>query len=107
MDDFSLKLMYLSELAGIQPSLGSETFPVDPSSSRLNTGSVVSLVSGVKVTGESGVQTSDGCDGAAVRSRSQSIPISEDMELDKTQIFLFFISPLCFGSGRRFVISKK
>lgn len=67
VDDCNLKLMYLTELAGIQPSLGSETFHVDPSSPRSSSRSAVSLV---RVTGESGIQTSESCDGAVVRSRS-------------------------------------
>lgn len=64
VDDCNLKLMYLTELAGIQPSLGSETFHVDPFSSRLNAQSAVSLV---RVTGEFGIQTSESCEGAVVR----------------------------------------
>uniref|UniRef100_H3CXH8 Tyrosine-protein kinase n=2 Tax=Tetraodon nigroviridis TaxID=99883 RepID=H3CXH8_TETNG len=60
VDDCNLKLMYLTALAGIQPSLGSETFHVDPSSSCLNSRSAVSLV---QVTGEIGIQTSEGCEG--------------------------------------------
>lgn len=67
VDDCNLKLMYLTELAGIQPSLGSETFHVAPSSSRSDSCPAVSLV---QVTGESGIQTSESCDGAVVRSRS-------------------------------------
>lgn len=66
VDDCNLKLMYLTELAGIQPSLGSETFHVDPSSSRSNSQSSVSLV---QVTGEFGIQTSESCEGTVVRSR--------------------------------------
>lgn len=91
VDDFNLKLMYLTELAGIQPSLGSETFPVDPSSSRLNNCSVVSLV---KVTGESGVQTSEGCDGAAVRSRSKVSPFLKRWSWTKHKSF-YFLYLLC------------
>lgn len=67
LDECNVKLMYLSELTGIQPSLGSETFHVDPSSSCSNSQASVSLV---RVTGEFGIQTCEGCDGAVVSSRS-------------------------------------
>lgn len=67
VDDCNLKLMYLTELAGIQPSLGSETFHVEPSSYRSNSQSAVSLV---QVTGEFGIQTSESNEEAVVRSRS-------------------------------------
>ncbi|TWW58077.1 Tyrosine-protein kinase JAK2 [Takifugu flavidus] len=60
VDDCNLKLIYLTELAGIQPSLGSETFHVDPSSPHSSSRSAVSLV---RVTGEFGIQTSESCDG--------------------------------------------
>lgn len=67
VDDCNLKLMYLTELAGIHPSLGSEIFIVDPSSSCSNKRLPVSLV---QVTGEFGIQTSESCEGAVVRSGS-------------------------------------
>lgn len=67
VEDCNLKLMYLTELAGILPSLGNEIFNVDPSSSHSNKRSPVSLV---QVTGEFGIQTSESCEGAVVRSRS-------------------------------------
>ncbi|XP_040895348.1 tyrosine-protein kinase JAK2 [Toxotes jaculatrix] len=56
VDECSLKLKYLIELAGIEPSLGSETFKVDPSASRSN-----SAFSLMRVTGETGIQTSASC----------------------------------------------
>ncbi|XP_068176062.1 tyrosine-protein kinase JAK2 isoform X3 [Antennarius striatus] len=59
VDECSLKLKYLIELAGIEPSLGSETFPVNPSCSQ-------STFFFLRVTGETGIQTSGSCnpDGA-------------------------------------------
>uniref|UniRef100_A0AAQ4QLF3 Tyrosine-protein kinase n=1 Tax=Gasterosteus aculeatus aculeatus TaxID=481459 RepID=A0AAQ4QLF3_GASAC len=53
IDECSLKLKYLIELAGIVPSLGSETFQVNPSSSQSQ-----STFSLVKVTWERGIETS-------------------------------------------------
>lgn len=65
VDVCSLKLKYLIELAGIQPSLGSETFHVNCFSSYSNT--TFSLVC---VNGETGIQTSEGSpDGTMVRKR--------------------------------------
>uniref|UniRef100_A0A8D3DD56 Tyrosine-protein kinase n=1 Tax=Scophthalmus maximus TaxID=52904 RepID=A0A8D3DD56_SCOMX len=57
VDECSLKLKYLVELAGIEPSLGSETFKVDPSASH----SIHSTFSLMRVTGESGIQTGRSC----------------------------------------------
>ncbi|XP_034386482.1 tyrosine-protein kinase JAK2 isoform X2 [Cyclopterus lumpus] len=57
VDECSLKLKYLIELAAIVPSLGSETFQVNPSSSHSQ-----STFSLVKVTWESGIETSGSCD---------------------------------------------
>ncbi|XP_044056522.1 tyrosine-protein kinase JAK2 isoform X2 [Siniperca chuatsi] len=57
VDECSLKLKYLIELAGIEPSLGSETFQVNPSSSHSK-----SSFSLVRVTGETGIQTNGSCD---------------------------------------------
>ncbi|XP_053178759.1 tyrosine-protein kinase JAK2 [Scomber japonicus] len=61
VDEYSLKLKYLIELAGIEPSLGCETFQVNPSSSNS-----ISSFTLVRVTGETGIQTSGSChpDGA-------------------------------------------
>uniref|UniRef100_A0A4W6CM24 Tyrosine-protein kinase n=1 Tax=Lates calcarifer TaxID=8187 RepID=A0A4W6CM24_LATCA len=56
VDECSLKLKYLIELSGIEPSLGSETFAVDPSASHSK-----SAFSLIKVTGETGIQTSGSC----------------------------------------------
>ncbi|TMS20677.1 Tyrosine-protein kinase JAK2 [Larimichthys crocea] len=53
VDECSLKLMYLIELAGIEPSLGSEIFKVNGSPSHSNP-----TFSLVRVTGETGIQTS-------------------------------------------------
>lgn len=53
IDECSLKLKYLIELAGIVPSLGSETFQVNPSPSQSQ-----STFSLVKVTWERGIETS-------------------------------------------------
>ncbi|XP_070817587.1 tyrosine-protein kinase JAK2 isoform X1 [Chaetodon trifascialis] len=53
VDECSLKLKYLMELAGIEPSLGSETFQVNRSSSHSE-----SAFSLVRVTGRTGIQTS-------------------------------------------------
>lgn len=51
VDECSLKLKYLIELAGIEPSLGTETFRVTHSSSNTTKDSLV------RVTGETGIQT--------------------------------------------------
>nr|XP_015826305.2 tyrosine-protein kinase JAK2 [Nothobranchius furzeri] len=56
VDEYNLKLKYLIELSGIEPSLDSETFHVNRSSSYLN-----ATISLVRVTGETGIQTSGGC----------------------------------------------
>ncbi|KAG7513365.1 tyrosine-protein kinase JAK3 [Solea senegalensis] len=56
VDECSLKLKYLTEMAGIEPSLGSETFKVDPSASHSK-----SAFGLIRVTGETGIQTSGGC----------------------------------------------
>ncbi|KAM9358551.1 tyrosine-protein kinase JAK2 [Symphorus nematophorus] len=56
VDECSLKLKYLIELAGIEPSLGSETFKVNPTSSHSN-----STFSLLRVTGITGIQTSGSC----------------------------------------------
>lgn len=56
VDECSLKLKYLIELAGIVPSLGRETFQVDPSS--VQSKLTFSLI---QVTGETGIQTSGSC----------------------------------------------
>ncbi|XP_078114868.1 tyrosine-protein kinase JAK2 [Sander vitreus] len=53
VDEYSLKIKYLIELAAIEPSLGSETFQVNPSSSHSK-----STFSLVRVTGETGIETS-------------------------------------------------
>ncbi|XP_035033038.1 tyrosine-protein kinase JAK2 [Hippoglossus stenolepis] len=53
VDACSLKVKYLIELACIEPSLGSETFKVGPAASQEK-----SPFSLVRVTGESGIQTS-------------------------------------------------
>lgn len=65
VDECTLKLKYLIELCGIEPSLGSETFQVNPSSSHST-----SDVSLVRVAGETGIQTSESChpSGALVRA---------------------------------------
>lgn len=64
VDEYSLKLKYLIELSGIEPTLGSETYHVNCSSDPLK-----SAFSLVRVTGENGIQTSKGChtDDALVR----------------------------------------
>uniref|UniRef100_A0A7N6BWS5 Tyrosine-protein kinase n=1 Tax=Anabas testudineus TaxID=64144 RepID=A0A7N6BWS5_ANATE len=61
VDECSLKVKYLIELAGIVPSLGSEIFQVNPSASQSN-----STFTLMRVTGETGIQTSGTChpDGA-------------------------------------------
>uniref|UniRef100_A0A7N8WYH3 non-specific protein-tyrosine kinase n=1 Tax=Mastacembelus armatus TaxID=205130 RepID=A0A7N8WYH3_9TELE len=51
VDECSLKVKYLIELAGIEPSLGSEAFPADSSGSH-------SKSTLIRVTGETGIQTS-------------------------------------------------
>ncbi|XP_070765433.1 tyrosine-protein kinase JAK2 [Enoplosus armatus] len=56
VDECSLKLKYLIELAGIEPSLGTETFKVNPSSSHSK-----STFSLVWVSGETGIQTNGSC----------------------------------------------
>lgn len=67
VDEYSLKLKYMIELAGIEPSLGCEIFHVNPSSSNL-----ISSFTLVRVTGETGIQTNGGSqpDGALVRTKS-------------------------------------
>ncbi|XP_074524885.1 tyrosine-protein kinase JAK2 isoform X2 [Halichoeres trimaculatus] len=56
VDECSLKLKYLIELASIKPSLGTETFKVSPSFSHSNSSFCL-----VRVMGESGIQTSASC----------------------------------------------
>ncbi|CAJ1060820.1 tyrosine-protein kinase JAK2 isoform X1 [Xyrichtys novacula] len=56
VDECSLKLKYLIELAGIEPSLGSETYRVNPSFSRTKSSFCL-----VRVTGENGIQTAESC----------------------------------------------
>lgn len=67
VDECSLKLKYLIELAGIVPSLGSESFQVDFSASQSK-----STFTLIRVTGETGIQTSGSCnpDSSLVRTRS-------------------------------------
>lgn len=65
VDERSLKLKYLIVLTGIEPSLGSETFQVIPSSSHSKL--VFSLV---RVTWETGIQTSESCHPDAARVRT-------------------------------------
>lgn len=67
MDECSLKVKYLIELAGIVPSLGSESFKVEPPASQSKSPFIF-----MRVTGETGIQTSGGCppDGAMVRTIS-------------------------------------
>ncbi|XP_014836009.1 PREDICTED: tyrosine-protein kinase JAK3 isoform X2 [Poecilia mexicana] len=52
VDEYSLKLKYLIELAGIEPSLGSETFRVNRSSSHAEATFTL-----LRVCGETGIQT--------------------------------------------------
>nr|XP_046248263.1 tyrosine-protein kinase JAK2 [Scatophagus argus]XP_046248264.1 tyrosine-protein kinase JAK2 [Scatophagus argus] len=61
VDECSLKLKYLIELAGIVPTLGSEIFQVNPSSSHSN-----SAFSLLRVAGVTGIQIAESCqaDGA-------------------------------------------
>ncbi|KAM3619642.1 uncharacterized protein V6R79_011176 [Siganus canaliculatus] len=54
VDECSLKVKYLIELAAIEPSLGSETFHVNPSSTHSE-----STFSLIRVTGINGIETSD------------------------------------------------
>nr|XP_033936237.1 tyrosine-protein kinase JAK2 isoform X2 [Pseudochaenichthys georgianus] len=56
IDESSLKLKYLIELAGIEPSLGSETFQVNSSPSHSTSAFCL-----VRVTGETGIETSRSC----------------------------------------------
>uniref|UniRef100_UPI0037E8A0C1 tyrosine-protein kinase JAK2 n=1 Tax=Semicossyphus pulcher TaxID=241346 RepID=UPI0037E8A0C1 len=56
VDECSLKLKYLIELADIEPSLGSETFQINSSFSNSKSNSSL-----VRVTGESGIETSGSC----------------------------------------------
>ncbi|KAK5907108.1 hypothetical protein CesoFtcFv8_004991 [Champsocephalus esox] len=56
IDESSLKLKYLIELAGIEPSLGSETFQVNSSPSHSTSAFCL-----VRVTGETGIETSRTC----------------------------------------------
>ncbi|KAF6725134.1 Tyrosine-protein kinase JAK2 [Oryzias melastigma] len=57
VDECSLKIKYLIELAGIEPSMGSETFHVSHSSSHSTPAFTL-----VRVRGETGIQTSGGAD---------------------------------------------
>lgn len=63
VDEYSLKLKYLIELTGIIPTLGSETYHVNPSIDHLK-----SAFSFLRVNGETGIQTSNSShtDGALV-----------------------------------------
>nr|XP_033936625.1 tyrosine-protein kinase JAK2-like isoform X1 [Pseudochaenichthys georgianus]XP_033936626.1 tyrosine-protein kinase JAK2-like isoform X1 [Pseudochaenichthys georgianus] len=56
IDESSLKLKYLIELASIEPSLGSETFQVNSSPSHSTSAFCL-----VRVTGETGIETSRSC----------------------------------------------
>ncbi|KAM9384168.1 tyrosine-protein kinase JAK2 [Pholidichthys leucotaenia] len=56
IDECSLKLKYLIELAGIEPSLGTETFQVSHTSTHSKM-----MFSVVRVSGEEGIQTSGSC----------------------------------------------
>ncbi|KAJ3599030.1 hypothetical protein NHX12_032993 [Muraenolepis orangiensis] len=55
VDEYSLKLKYLMELGAIEPSLGSETYTVNPSVSHQTTNTPFTLM---RVSGEAGIQTS-------------------------------------------------
>lgn len=57
VDECSLKLKYLIELANIEPSLGKEIFKVNPSSSESK-----SSFTRLQVTGEAGIQTDGSSD---------------------------------------------
>ncbi|KAF7646756.1 hypothetical protein LDENG_00182860 [Lucifuga dentata] len=57
VDESSLKLKYLIELTAIEPSLGSETFQVNDLASQTTNKSIFSVV---RVSGDSGIQTSGG-----------------------------------------------
>lgn len=63
VDEYSLKLKYLIELTGINPTMGSETYQVNHSTEHLQ-----STFTHVRVNGETGIQTSSGShtDGAQV-----------------------------------------
>ena len=63
VDECSLKLKYLMELAAIEPSLGSETYAV-------NRSGPASSHTSLRVTGEAGIQTNGNQDpdGTPVRS---------------------------------------
>ncbi len=67
VDVCSLKIKYLLELGDIEPSLGSETFKVIPSSSHSK-----SAVSLLRVTGGTGIQTSGSCDSDSTLVRTGS-----------------------------------
>lgn len=64
VDEYSLKLKYLTELTGIIPTLGSETYQVNHSAEHAK-----SAPTHVRVNGETGIQTCTGshADGAQVR----------------------------------------
>lgn len=62
VDECSLKLKYLIELSGIEPSVGTETFQVNHSSSHPK-----SDFSLVRVTGETGIQTAGSINNSQVR----------------------------------------
>uniref|UniRef100_A0AAX7UQF0 Tyrosine-protein kinase n=1 Tax=Astatotilapia calliptera TaxID=8154 RepID=A0AAX7UQF0_ASTCA len=64
VDECSLKLKYLIELSGIEPSVGTETFQVNHSSSHPK-----SDFSLVRVTGETGIQTAGSINNSQVLSR--------------------------------------
>lgn len=70
VDECSLKLKYLTELAGIVPSLGSEIFKVDPLASHSK-----SSFSLIRVTGETGIQTggSDEPESSMVRKKMKLV----------------------------------
>ncbi|XP_061680905.1 tyrosine-protein kinase JAK2 isoform X2 [Syngnathoides biaculeatus] len=56
VDECCLKLKYLVEMAGIVPTLGSEVYHISAGSSNSN-----GMFTYVKVTGETGIQTSGSC----------------------------------------------
>lgn len=71
VDEYSLKLKYLTELTRIIPTLGSETYQVNHSTEHLTN---------VRVNGETGIQTCSGShtDGAQVRKLHSGASVPSD-----------------------------
>ncbi|XP_067085736.1 tyrosine-protein kinase JAK2 [Osmerus mordax] len=85
VDASSLKLKYLIELAGLEPSLWTETFIVTGSTTQMQSqGSTFSLL---LVSGEGGIQTSDGHTTAGVPEWKTFCDFQEIIDISITRDF--------------------